>query len=536
VAIFGNDNTHPRERRRGHQRLLIEARLGLALQLGLAHAIAEVAPGSTSERNYLRCGFERAYIRTHYSRDLVQRRLRRRRRRACLVCRKVRRIKPVPTTDLTRLFRPRSVAVAGASTNVDSPGQDYLNSLKAFGFEGPVYPINPKAEEIAGYKAYPALKAIPGDVDLVISCLPAGAVLDLIRQCRARNVRFVHLFTGRFSETGDEGAAALEREIEREAEAAGVRVLGPNGMGVYHPAGHVAFRPDLPQAAGSVAFLSQSGNNAVEVAIRGAARGLKFGKVANYGNGMDLTPGRLLEYLADDPETEVIGAYVEGVPDGRGFFDGLRKAAASKTVIIHKAGRTEAGAKSAASHTAALAGSTALWSAALAQAGAIEARSQEQLLDLMIAASLMGLRPGTGSGRRVAVAGGGGGRSVQSADACEENGLEVVPLPDAVLAQAREKAPQLAEWVGNPVDQSILAGSGLSSNGLLQLMLESDAYDLAIANVGEDWFFGRPDAEGRLRHACTRLAAIATGSGKPVAVVLGPTENQIAWQRKLVDA
>ena len=440
------------------------------------------------------------------------------------------------TPDLTRLFRPRSIAVAGASTNVDSAGQDYLNSLTAFGFEGPVYPINPKAGEIAGFKAYPSLSAIPGDVDLVISCLPAGAVLDLLAQCRERNVRFVHLFTGRFSETGDAEAAALEREIERQATAAGVRILGPNGMGLYHPAGHIAFRPDLPLAAGSVAFLSQSGNNAVEVAIRGAARGLKFGKVANYGNGMDLTPGRLLAYLADDPETDVIGAYVEGVPDGRGFFEGLRAAAANKTVIIHKAGRTKAGAKSAASHTAALAGSTELWSAALAQAGAIEARSQEQLIDLLLAASLMGLRPGSGIGRRVAVVGGGGGRSVQSADACEENGLEVVPLPESVREQVRERAPQLANWVGNPVDQSILAGAGVSSNGLLQMMLESGEYDLAIANVGEDWFFGRPEAGERLRHACNRLQAIATGSGKPVAVVLGPTENQIAWQRELVDS
>ncbi len=436
--------------------------------------------------------------------------------------------------DLTRLFRPRSVAVAGASTNVDSAGQDYLNSLKAFGFAGPVYPINPKADEIAGFRAYPSLAAAPGDVDLVISCLPASAVLDLIAQCRSRNVQFLHLFTGRFSETGDAEAAALEREIERAARAAGVRILGPNGMGVYHPAGAVAFRPDLPRAEGTVAFLSQSGNNAVEVAIRGAARGLKFGKVANYGNGVDLTPGRLFHYLAGDPETSVIGAYIEGVADGRGLFEGLRAAAAEKPVIVHKAGRTRAGAKSAASHTAALAGSADLWSAALAQAGAIEARSQEQLLDLMIGASLLGVRPG--AGRRVAVVGGGGGRSVQSADACEENGLEVVPLPETVREQCRARAPQLADWVGNPVDQSILAGSGLSSNGLLQLMLESRVYDLAIANVGEDWFFGRPEAGERLRHACTRLAAIATESRVPVAVVLGATENPIHWQRELVDA
>lgn len=434
--------------------------------------------------------------------------------------------------DLDLLFRPRSVAVAGASTNVDSAGHDYVRSLKEFGFDGAVYPINPKADEIAGFKAYPNLAAIPGEVDLVISCIPASGVLDLIAQCPQRSVRFLHLFTGRLSETGDEEAAALEREIARKATEAGVRILGPNGMGLYHPSAGISFRPDLPQARGTVAFLSQSGNNAVEVITRGASRGLRFGKVANYGNGTDITPGDMLRYLAGDDETAVIGAYVEGVADGRGFFEGLQAAAANKPVIIHKAGRTKAGARSAASHTAAIAGAADLWSTALKQAGAHEARNQEQLLDLMLGASLLA-KP---KGRRVAVVGGGGGRSVQSADACEENGLEVVPLPAAVREKVREKAPSLADWIGNPVDQSILAGSGLSSNGLLELMLASEAYDLAIANVGEDWFLGRPDADERLRHACNRLAAIAKGAGKPVAVVLGPTETDNLAHRALIDS
>jgi hypothetical protein len=278
-------------------------------------------------------------------------------------------------------------------------------------------------------------------------------------------------------------------------------------------------------------MVSQSGNNAVEAIVRGHARGLRFGKVANYGNGMDLTPGRLLAYLAEDPETAVIGGYIEGVADGRGLFEGLRAAAARKPVIIHKAGRTRAGARSAASHTAALAGSAELWPTMLRQAGAIEARNQEQLVDLLLGASLLPVA----AGGNVAVVGGGGGRSVQSADTCEENGLTVAPLPATVRDQVRARAAPLADWIGNPVDQSILAGSGLSSNGLLELMLANGAYDLAIANVGEDWFFGRPDADERLRHACGRLAAIVAASPKPVAVVLGATESAVAWQRQLID-
>jgi len=157
--------------------------------------------------------------------------------------------------DLERLFRPRAVAVAGASTNVDSPGQDYVRSLQVLGFAGPIYPINPKADEVAGLPAYPSLAEVPAGVDLVISCVPASAVLELVAQCGARAIPFLHLFTGRFSETGDEAAAELEQRLERRAREAGVRILGPNGLGIYHPAAGLAFRPDLPADAGQVAFL-----------------------------------------------------------------------------------------------------------------------------------------------------------------------------------------------------------------------------------------------------------------------------------------
>ncbi len=344
-------------------------------------------------------------------------------------------------------------------------------------------------------------------------------------------MRFLHLFTGRLSETGDTDAIALERKIVRAAADSGVRILGPNGMGLYNPAAGVSFRPDLPKTSGKVAFLSQSGNNAVEAVIRGVGRGLKFGKVANYGNGVDLSPGVLLQYLAEDEDTLAIGAYVEGVPDGRKFFEGLKAAAAKKPVIVHKAGRTAAGAESAASHTAALAGSSEVWSAILRQAGAIEARTQEQLLDLMIAASLLTAPSGT----NVAVSGGGGGRSVQAADACEENGLSIVPLPDGIREKVRERAPMLADWIRNPVDQSILAGSGLSSNRLLGMMLEHQAYDFGIANIGEEWFFGRPDAADRLKHSCVRMREVIEATSKPVAVVLGSTETSEEWQKQLVN-
>ena len=229
-------------------------------------------------------------------------------------------------------------------------------------------------------------------------------------------------FTGRFSETGDDKAAALELEIERTARSAGVRILGPNGLGVYHPAGQIALRPDLPQAPGNVAFLSQSGNNAIEVAIRAlpaASNSARWPTTATE----DLTPASSCA-TSPRPRNGRHRRVRRGCARWEGLLQGLRCRRAEAG--HHPQGRrTRLAPDPRPSHTAALAGSVELLPA-LRQAGAIEARSQEQLIDLMLGASLLALGPATEVGRRVAVVG-GGGRSVQSADACEENGLDVVP-------------------------------------------------------------------------------------------------------------
>ena len=447
------------------------------------------------------------------------------------------------------VFRPRSVAVVGASSNVDSPGHDYVRSLVDFGFAGPVYPINPRAPEIMGLKAYPSLSAVPGDVDLVISCIPADGVISMIEEARTKGVTALHLFTGRFSETGDAKAAELEREVLGAAAAAGMRIIGPNCMGVYDSTSGLSFRPDLPKERGDVAFISQSGNNSVELMLHGAARGLRFSKVVSYGNALDLTEADFFEYLADDPETNVVGAYIEGTRDGRRLFEALRRCARAKPVVILKGGRTGAGSRTAASHTAALAGQRQIWSAVLRQAGGVEVATFDELIDMMVAFAFLREEQGAesreqGVRTRVGVVGGGGGRAVQSADVCEEAGLAVPKLPHAIREALREKAPQLADWVDNPVDQSILAGSGVSGARILEMMLESDAFDALIANVGEDWVLGRPDAIERMAHLVDRFAAIGVKSTKPLAFVLGPADSmdETKWravsggQQRLTDA
>ncbi|HEX5480625.1 MAG TPA: CoA-binding protein, partial [Dehalococcoidia bacterium] len=425
------------------------------------------------------------------------------------------------------VFRPKSIAVVGASSNVDSPGHDYVRSLIDFGFRGPIYPINPRAPEIAGLKAYPSLSDVPGDVDYVISCVPAQAVLGLIDESRAKGVRTLHLFTGRFGETGDARAAALERDVQRRTADAGIALIGPNCMGVFDSTSGMGFRPDLPREPGDVAFISQSGNNSVELMLHGAARGLRFSKVVSYGNALDLSEADFFDYLADDADTRVVGAYIEGTADGRRLFDALRRCASAKPVVILKGGRTGAGSRTAASHTAALAGRRQVWSAVLRQAGAVEVDTFDELIDMLVAFAFLREGPPPTDVRRpaVGVVGGGGGRAVQSADVCEEAGLAVPKLPEAIRAMLRERAPELADWVDNPVDQSILAGSAVSGARVLEMMLDSPEFDALIANVGEDWVLGRPDAADRLGHLVARFAEIGERAQKPMAFVLGTADS-----------
>jgi acyl-CoA synthetase (NDP forming) len=278
----------------------------------------------------------------------------------------------------------------------------------------------------------------------------------------------------------------------------------------------------------------------VEVICHGSARGQRFGKAVNYGNALDLDESDFLDYLADAPETRVIGAYIEGVRDGRRFLAALRRAAARKPTVVHKGGRTAAGARAAVSHTAALAGKRQVWAAALRQAGALQMDTQDQFIDMLVAFACLGRRSAglaarPVAGRRVGVVGGGGGRAVQSADACEDEGLVVAPLPNEMRETLRRRAPLLWDWVGNPVDQSVLAGGSVSGAQMLEMMAKSPHFDLLIANVGEDWVLGRPDAEERLRHLVGRLLEVAASAAKPLAFVLGPADSPDEGRRRIVD-
>jgi acyl-CoA synthetase (NDP forming) len=330
-------------------------------------------------------------------------------------------------------------------------GSFYDSLLEAdFPAIGGLYPVNPKVDEINGARCYPTLLDTPDPVDHVISQVPAAAVPDLVDQCVAKKIRSIHFFTAGFSETGDEEMTGVEQAMIEKLHNAGIRAIGPNCMGLYVPGSRLAFMSGFPTEPGNVLLLSQSGANAGEIIHGLVGRGIRFSKAISYGNGADLRAHHFLDYAADDEDTEVVAAYVEGVQDGRAFFEALKRCARVKPVVILKGGRTRSGSHAAHSHTGSLAGSIEVFDAACRQAGAVRAETMDELHDLVVAASTNTRRI---TGRGVALfGGGGGGFAVLSADAIDREGLTVPKLPQSAVDEMREYIPVAGSSVNNPID------------------------------------------------------------------------------------
>ena len=387
---------------------------------------------------------------------------------------------------LETAFHPKAVAVAGASEDPLSFGHQFLRHMLDYNYTGHIYPINPNKKTIFGLKAYPSLSSIPGPVDYVICCLPSSMVLDLLAQCPAKGVKIVHLVTARLSETGRKEAMELEKKILHAARKLDIRLIGPNCMGIYYPRGGLANSYNLPKEAGNIGAVFQSGGSSTLLIRYSELRGLRFSKVISYGNALDIDESDFLNYLAQDDETDIIAAYFEGVKDGRKFLKALSDAARLKPVIAIKGGRGKAGSKAVASHTAAIAGSTSVWNTAFKKAGVIPAQDLRELVDLLIAFSFL---PPI-MGYRVGIVSAGGGLSVMSADICEEAGLTVPPMPHAIREELKKKAPEIWDWVGNPIDVSIM---GAVSVGLAEIIRElprlmsgSPHFDFLIAEFSDD--------------------------------------------------
>jgi len=346
-------------------------------------------------------------------------------------------------------LRPGSIALVGASDKPGSVGGLLLANLLQSGFTGPVYPVNPRHQVIQGIICYPDLPSCPGPPDLALVAVPAPVVAGVVGQAGALGVRAVCVISAGFAETGGEGRV-LQDELRRRARAAGVRLIGPNCMGLLSggpdPRFNATFSPVFPPP-GRLAFVTQSGGLGLAALALLAGPSVGVSGFVSVGNTVDLTPNDLLLYWDEDPGTDVVLAYLESVPDPRRFARIARRISRHKPIVAVKAGRTGAGRRAASSHTAALAAGETAVEALFHQAGVIRAGTLEEMFDI---AAVMSTQP-TPAGRRVAVLTNGGGPGILVADACEAAGLLVPELSDDTQAALRAGLPPQAS-TKNPVD------------------------------------------------------------------------------------
>lgn len=378
--------------------------------------------------------------------------------------------------ELKPLFYPQSVAIVGVSTSEVKFGGRFLKSLIEFGYEGRIYPVNPKASEILGLRMYASIGEIPGPVDMAYIMVPARLVPQALEDCLAKGVKAAQIFTSGFSETGEEEGRLLEAELARLAKR-GIRIIGPNCFGVYCPEGGLTLLPggEFPRESGPVGFITQSGGHAVELGRLARSTGIRFSQVVSYGNACDVNESDLLAYLGRDSKTRIIAMYLEGPREGRRFLRLVDEIAKEKPVLIWKAGLTGAGARAVHSHTASLAGEEAVWDALFARTAALPVHSFDELVDAIVA--FLSLPPTTG--RRVGVVGGGGGISVAAADACDAAGLEVPPLSKETQERLRSVLAFAGTAVRNPVD----IGAPIMPPPIFERVMEAVAADESVDTV-----------------------------------------------------
>lgn len=377
--------------------------------------------------------------------------------------------------NLDYAFNPRSIAFVGATETLRKWGFLILNNLITGGYEGEIYPVNPNRETVLGLRAYPSVRDIPAEVDLVIFTVPSRQVLGALDDCIAKGVKAGVVITAGFKELGEEGAE-LEAVLVRKGREGGMVLIGPNCQGICCPGNRLY--PWMPilfyPPRGRIGYVAQSGNILNMLIGHAVNAGLGISKAVSSGNEADVKTGDYLSYLADDPDTEVIVSYIEGVNDGRSFLERVRSATRVKPVVVLKGGRTRAGVSAARSHTGAMAVSGRLFEAACRQAGAIVTYSIEEAG--LTAASFVG-RP-LPRGRRVGIITGGGGLGVIAADFCTEMGLEVVDLSPRTLSELEKMLPDW--WVpGNPVD--LVAGLDfMIIKPVIEILMKSGEMDAVM--------------------------------------------------------
>lgn len=378
--------------------------------------------------------------------------------------------------ELEPLFFPKSIAIIGVSTDDGKPGNRLLRSLQAFGYKGKIFPVHSTAREIGGFKAYPSIREIPEQIDLINVTAPAKFVPGIIADCVASGVKAAEIFTAGFREVSEEGRK-LELEIKRIAEGK-LRIVGPNCFGAYSPGGGLTLLPgaNYPRESGSVGVLSQSGGWVTDFIFAADAFNLKFSKVISYGNGIDLNEVSLLEYFEEDPDTKIIVAYLEGINDGLRFREIVRRLRGRKPVIIWKGGLSATGKRAVNSHTGSIAGDKHVWNAFFKQTGAVQVHSFEELLDT--AAIFQYLHPGIY--KDLAFLGGGGGLGVAASDICETLGLNIPQAKGSIIEYLSALLPAQGTSIKNPFDMGSPHASPEELKKVMQVILNWEMIDALI--------------------------------------------------------
>jgi acetyl coenzyme A synthetase (ADP forming)-like protein len=387
-------------------------------------------------------------------------------------------------------FRPRGVAIIGASRDPHKLGYGVVRNLVEYGFQGNIYPVNPVANEILGNKCYASIAEIPDPVDLAIVVVPAKFVAAALEECGKKKIKRTIVVSGGFGETGAEGRTR-EGELARIAKKYEMRIIGPNCIGTIdtHTPLNTTFVIGMPQV-GDIAFVSQSGAMVAAVIDWARGAGVGFSRIVSLGNQVDVNVTEMLQSVADDPQTKVITAYIEGLTEGREFMEAAEEIARNKPVVVLKAGYGKGGAKAVASHTGALAGSAEAYDAAFEHSGVLRADTTEELFDWARALAWQPLP----KGNRVAVLTNAGGPAILAVDFLEKSGLRLAQLTEETKKYLRPRLPAAAS-VNNPVD--VLAGSGPATYAVAldTLISDPEVDGVIVIQAPQDWFLPESLAE-----------------------------------------
>lgn len=376
--------------------------------------------------------------------------------------------------DLTTFFKPKSIAVVGASRDSRKIGHAALKNILISDYECEIYPINPKEKEILGLKCYKKITDVSENVDLVLISVPAPIVPQILKDCVKKNVKNVIIISSGFSEAGNH---ELEEELKKIIEKTNIRVLGPNVMGYKNASDGLdaSFVFGNPRK-GNVSLISQSGALGIGMIYLANNEFMGVSKIIGVGNKIDIDDDDLIDYFAKDPDTKVIGLYIEGIKEGRAFMKSIK--ACNKPVLVVKAGRSQAGARATASHTGSMAGSDKIYDAAIKQAGGIRCRDIVELFDM--ARALAGQPPAQGN--RIGIITNGGGLGILLTDACEANGLVVPKLSGKTYKKIDKILPDIIK-PNNPIDLIGDAGFYRYEAATRVLLEDPDIDGIIVASV-----------------------------------------------------